>query len=67
MKTFTVKIPAGTQSGQILKLRGKGMTIVRSSIRGDMMVHAIVETPVITVLRNISFTDKSIKSDIGIL
>ncbi len=45
-KKAVVKIPAGTQSGQILKLRGKGMTIVRSSMRGDMMVHAIVETPV---------------------
>jgi molecular chaperone DnaJ len=45
-KKAAVKIPAGTQSGQILKLRGRGMSIVRSAIRGDMMVHAIVETPV---------------------
>lgn len=45
-KKAIIKIPAGTQSGQMLKLRGKGMTIVRSSLRGDMYVHAIVETPV---------------------
>jgi molecular chaperone DnaJ len=45
-KKALIKIPAGTQSGQILKLRGKGMSIIRSTGRGDMMVHAIVETPV---------------------
>lgn len=45
-KKAVVKIPEGTQGGQILKLRGKGMSIVRSSLRGDMFVHAIVETPV---------------------
>jgi len=44
-KKAIVTIPAGTQSGQILKLRGKGMSIMRSTSRGDMMVHAIVETP----------------------
>lgn len=41
-----VKIPAGAQAGQMLKLRGKGMSMVRSILRGDMYVHAIVETPV---------------------
>lgn len=45
-KKAVVKIPEGTQSGQILKLRGKGMSIVRSSYRGDMFVHVSVETPV---------------------
>jgi molecular chaperone DnaJ len=45
-KKASVKIPAGTQSGQILKLRGRGMSVVRNSLRGDMLVHAIVETPV---------------------
>ncbi|MDR2157878.1 MAG: molecular chaperone DnaJ [Holosporaceae bacterium] len=45
-KKAMIKIAPGTQSGQILKLRGKGMSIVRSVLRGDMMVHAIVETPV---------------------
>ncbi|GHU18876.1 chaperone protein DnaJ [Alphaproteobacteria bacterium] len=45
-KKAIVKIPAGTQSGNIMKLRNKGMTIIRSTMRGDMMIHARVETPV---------------------
>ncbi|MDR3180110.1 MAG: molecular chaperone DnaJ [Holosporaceae bacterium] len=45
-KKALVKIPAGTQSGNILKLRSKGMSIVRSSLRGDMMINLKVETPV---------------------
>lgn len=45
-KKAVVKVPAGTQSGTILKLRNKGMSIMRSSLRGDMLVHAKVETPV---------------------
>ncbi len=45
-KKAVLKIPEGTQSGQILKLKGKGMSIVRSSSRGDMFVHVTVETPV---------------------
>ncbi|GHU13927.1 chaperone protein DnaJ [Alphaproteobacteria bacterium] len=45
-KKAVVKMPAGTQSGNILKLRNKGMTVIRSTTRGDMMIHAKVETPV---------------------
>ncbi|MDR1361758.1 MAG: molecular chaperone DnaJ [Holosporaceae bacterium] len=45
-KKAVVKIPAGTQSGSILKLRNKGMSVVRSSLRGDMHIHAKIETPV---------------------
>ncbi|RCK54032.1 molecular chaperone DnaJ [Thalassospira profundimaris] len=41
-----INIPAGTQSGQQLRLRGKGMTILRSQARGDMFVEVSVETPV---------------------
>jgi molecular chaperone DnaJ len=41
-----VAIPAGTQSGRQFRLRGKGMSIMRSSMRGDMYIHAQVETPV---------------------
>lgn len=41
-----VTIPAGTQSGRQFRLRGKGMSMMRSSNRGDMYVHAAVETPV---------------------
>ena len=38
-------IPAGTQSGNILKLRGKGFKDLRSQNYGDQLVHIKVETP----------------------
>lgn len=41
-----VSIPEGTQSGHQFRLRGKGMSILRSSARGDMYIHVEVETPV---------------------
>jgi molecular chaperone DnaJ len=41
-----VPVPAGTQSGHQFRLRGKGMSVLRSPARGDMYVQAIVETPV---------------------
>src|SRR5512144_500461 len=41
-----INIPPGTQSGETFRLRGKGMTVLRSQARGDMYVEAMVETPV---------------------
>lgn len=41
-----VTIPSGAQSGHQFRLKGKGMTMMRSSSRGDMYIEAIVETPV---------------------
>jgi molecular chaperone DnaJ len=41
-----VTIPAGTQAGQQFRLRGKGMSVLRSSGRGDMYIEVVVETPV---------------------
>jgi len=41
-----VAVPAGTQSGHQFRLRGKGMTVLRSSVRGDMYIQAVIETPV---------------------
>lgn len=41
-----VKVPAGTQSGKQFRLKGKGMSIMRSSSRGDMYIQTQVETPV---------------------
>lgn len=40
-----VKIPAGTQSGTIFRLRGKGMPELNSSRRGDLLVRTQVEVP----------------------
>ena len=41
-----INIPAGTQSGKQFRLRGKGMSILRRTDRGDLYVEAGVETPV---------------------
>jgi molecular chaperone DnaJ len=41
-----LKIPAETQSGKAFRLRGKGIRNVRSQIRGDLLCHVVVETPV---------------------
>jgi molecular chaperone DnaJ len=41
-----VTVPEGTQNGHQFRLRGKGMSILRSSNRGDMYIHTHVETPV---------------------
>jgi molecular chaperone DnaJ len=40
-----MKIPVGTQSGKIFKLRGKGMPNPRGYGRGDILVHVQIETP----------------------
>lgn len=40
-----VKIPQGTQGGTVFKLRGRGMPILNSSQRGDLMVRVMVEVP----------------------
>jgi molecular chaperone DnaJ len=41
-----VKIPPETQTGQVLRLRGKGIKGVRSSHPGDLLCEIVVETPV---------------------
>jgi len=41
-----VTIPEGTQNGHQFRLRGKGMSVLRSGHRGDMYLHTVVETPV---------------------
>ncbi|SDI77664.1 molecular chaperone DnaJ [Lutimaribacter saemankumensis] len=41
-----VKIPAGSQSGRQMRLRGKGMPALRGGSAGDMFIELAVETPV---------------------
>ncbi|MBC6408037.1 MAG: molecular chaperone DnaJ [Rhodobacteraceae bacterium] len=41
-----VKIPAGSQNGDQMRLRGKGMPAIRSKVHGDMLIELEVETPV---------------------
>lgn len=38
-------VQPGTQSGQVVTLRGKGVTHLRASGRGDLVVHIDVQTP----------------------
>jgi molecular chaperone DnaJ len=40
-----IKIPAGTQSGKIFRLKGKGFPAVQSYEKGDQLIHVSVWTP----------------------
>ncbi len=42
----SLKIPGGTQSGKVFRLRGKGVTTVRDPRTGDLFAKVAVETPV---------------------
>ena len=41
-----LKVPAGTQSGKVFRLRGKGVATVRDPRIGDLFAKVAVETPV---------------------
>ncbi len=41
-----LKIPAGTQTGKLFRLRGKGVKPVRGGTEGDLMCRVEIETPV---------------------
>jgi molecular chaperone DnaJ len=43
--TTKVKVPAGTQSGQMFRLRGRGVADLNGYGTGDELVRIIVETP----------------------
>ncbi len=42
----SLKVPPGTQSGKVFRLRGKGVTTVRDPRKGDLFARVAVETPV---------------------
>lgn len=44
--TLKIKLPEGTQTGKVFRLRGRGMPSTRGSYRGDQLVRIVVETPV---------------------
>jgi len=50
-----IKIPAGTEAGKILRLRGKGLPGVNSYGNGDLLVHVNVWTP-----KNLSSEEKDL-------
>lgn len=41
----SLKIPPGTQTGQIFRVKGKGMPALRSKSKGDLMVRIAIELP----------------------
>lgn len=43
--SVTMKIPAGTQSGKVFRLKGKGMPSLRSSTPGDQYVKVMISVP----------------------
>ena len=49
-----IKIPAGTQSGKVFRLKGKGFPEVNGYSKGDQLIHVNVWTP-----QNVSTEEKS--------
>jgi molecular chaperone DnaJ len=54
-----LKIPAGTQTGKVFRLRGKGVRSVHDSQMGDLFCKVVVETPV-----NLSSEQKDLLRDL---
>lgn len=44
-KTVRMKIPSGTQSGKIFRLKGNGIPYLGSGNRGDQLVRVVVDIP----------------------
>jgi molecular chaperone DnaJ len=44
-KEMPVKVPPGTQSGRIIRIRGEGVPYLRERGRGDLQVHLKVKIP----------------------
>ncbi len=55
-----IKIPAGTQSGKIFRLKGKGFPAVNSYQKGDQLIHINVWTP-----QHLSAEEKTILEKLG--
>lgn len=54
-----IKVPEGTQSGKIFRLKGKGLPSIQAHGRGDQLIHVNVWTP-----RNLNEEEKSILSQL---
>ncbi len=55
-----IKIPAGTQSGKIFRLKGKGFPEVNGYGRGDQLIHVDVWTP-----QSVSSEEKTMLEKLG--
>lgn len=55
-----ITLPEGTQTGQVFRLRGKGVKSLRSGVAGDLFCRVYVETPV-----NLSSSQKKLLREFG--
>ena len=55
-----LKLPEGVQTGEVLKIKGKGMPRLQKSGKGDMLVQILVETP-----RKLSKEQKALMEKLG--
>jgi len=55
-----IKIPAGTQSGKVFRLKGKGFPAVNSYQKGDQLIHVNVWTP-----QHLSTEEKAMLEKLG--
>ena len=56
----SLKVPAGTQSGTVLRVRGKGLADVHDGRHGDLLVRVMVETPT-----DLTSTQRRLLEDVG--
>jgi molecular chaperone DnaJ len=55
-----IRIPPGTQSGKIFRLKGKGFPSVNSYEKGDQLIHVNVWTP-----QQVSVEERTILEKLG--
>ena len=55
-----IKIPEGTQTGKLFRLKGKGVKKIRSTAVGDLMCRVVVETP-----QKLDSRQKNLLSELG--
>jgi molecular chaperone DnaJ len=55
-----IKIPAGTQSGKVFRLKGKGFPAVNSYEKGDQLIHINIWTP-----QHLSGEEKQVLEKLG--
>lgn len=56
----SLTVPAETQTGKILRLKGKGVKSLRGSTMGDLFCHIVIETPV-----NLTGRQKKLLEELG--
>jgi molecular chaperone DnaJ len=62
----SLKVPSGTQSGKVFRLRGKGVITVRDPRQGDLFAQVAVETPINLTAEQREYLEKfdaSLKAD----